>query len=276
MLGLGSTVFANILAAIIVGVFGWILSILLRLPFVYRKRRRLFQFFGITKECPRLMVYLSTVFVHPFGSEDFRGEVRSFAGPAVPATELSTIEPIAELFNDPLLDSLPATIRTWLGEKVHWSFGKISPIFASSPHDRNQVERGNIITVGSQYYNSAGDLYTETCNPVLKIEQVGQTMVICVKQGARQGDVFQPRVGQADDLAIVEKLQDAATQSTVFIAAGLGIVGTMGAVRFMAEKWEKLHEDFGMKPFTICLRFQDVGSDPNVLMKPVELSRFQT
>jgi len=50
----------------------------------------------------------------------------------------------------------------------------------------------------------------------------------------------------------------------------------MGAVHFIVERWEKLREDFGTKPFAICLRFQDVGSDPNVLMKPVELSRFQT
>jgi len=206
MLGLGSNVLAEILAAITLIFLGWILSVLLRLPFVYRKRRRLFEFFEITEECPRLIVYLSTVFVRMWGSEDFRGEARSFTGPAVPAAELSTIEPIARLFNDPFLDSLPISIRAWLGNKVHWSFRKISPIFSSSPHDRNQVEKGNIITVGSQYYNSAGDLYTETCNPILKMEQAGQPMVIRVKRGARQGDVFQQRAGQADDLAIVEKI----------------------------------------------------------------------
>ena len=58
MLGLGSNVLAEILAAITLIFLGWILSVLLRLPFVYRKRRRLFEFFEITEECPRLIVYL--------------------------------------------------------------------------------------------------------------------------------------------------------------------------------------------------------------------------
>ncbi len=273
MFELGSNILAEILATIILIFLGWILSILLRLPFVYRKRRRLFEFFGITEKCPRIEVYLSTVFVHMWGSEDFRGEARSFGGPAVPAAELATIEPITRLFNDPFLDGLPTSIRAWLGEKVHWSFRKISPIF-SSPKDRNQVEHGNIITVGSQYYNSAGDLYTETCNSILKMVQVDDNMVIRVERGARKGDLFRARTDHVDDLSIVEKLHDAATQSTVFIAAGLGVVGTMGAVHFIVDKWDQLRKDFGTEHFAICLRFQDVGSDPNILMRPIELSRF--
>ena len=275
MLGLGSDVLANILAVVLIGIGGWIVSFPLRLPFVYCKRRQLFQFFGIKKDSPKFIVYLSTVFVQTGGSVDFKGIPRTFAGPAVPAAELSTIEPIARLFNDPLLDSLPTPIRAWLGNKVHLSFQNISPVFLSSPQDRNQVEQGNIITVGGQYYNSAGDLYTTTCNPILRMEQVGQAMVIRVKRGPRQGDIFQLRPGQADDLAIVEKLSDSTTKSTVFIAAGLGVVGTMGAVHFLVENWEKLRRDFDTKPFAICLRFQDIGSDPNVLKKPVELSRLQ-
>lgn len=275
MLGLGSDVIANILAAIILAVLGWIISIVLRLPFIYRKRRNLFRFLGITKESPRLVVYLSTVFVRPFGSEDFRGQARSFAGPSTPAAELGTIEPLAALFNDPFLDGLPERLRAWLGERVHWSFQKISPVFLSSPHDRNEVERGNIITVGSQYYNSAGDLYTETFHPILKMEQVNLGMVIRATQGQRQGDLFQQRAGQDDDLAIVEKLHDAATQGTIFFAAGLGVVGTIGAVLFIVHTWERLYRDFGTAPFAICLRFQDIQRDPNVLMRPIELSSFR-
>jgi hypothetical protein len=199
----------------------------LRLPFTYRKRRQLLQFFGLTKDRPKIIVYLSTVFVLPGGSVDFRGTPRTFAGPAVPSAELNVIEPIARIFNDPLLDGLPTPIREWLANKVHWSFQRIVPVFSASPRDRNQVEQGNIITVGSQFYNSAGDLYTETCSPVLKMQGTGHGMVIRVTQGPRANDTFQQRPGQADDLAIVEKLCDNATSSTVFIAAGLGVVGTM-------------------------------------------------
>jgi hypothetical protein len=271
---LGSDVLANILAAIIIGIAGWLLSIILRLPFIYRRRRKLFEFFGVTKDRPQILVYLSTVFVIPGGSVDFRGTPRTFAGPAVPAAELSTIEPVTRLFNDPSLDSLPSTFRKWLGDKVHWSFRPIAPVFSSSPDNRNQVKQGNIITVGSQYYNSAGDLYTETCNPILKMTPNNQGMVIQVKKGSRTGDVFQPRQGHADDLAIVERLRDNPTGSNVFIAAGLGVIGTMGAVHFIVNNWAKLASDFGNEPFAICLRFQDVDKDPNAVMKPVELSRF--
>lgn len=267
-------VLANILTAIIIGIAGWLLSTILRLPFIYRRRRKLFEFFGVTKDRPQIRVYLSTVFVIRGGSIDFRGTPRTFAGPAVPAAELSTIEPISQLFIDSSLDALPSAFRKWLGDKVHWSFRPITPVFSSSPNNRKEVAQGNIITIGSQYYNSAGEVYTETCNPILKMIPNGQGMIIRVEKGPRTGDVFQPRQGQVDDLAIVERLRDNPTRSNVFIAAGLGVIGTMGAVHFIVNNWAKLANDFGIEPFAICLRFQDVSKDPNAVMKPVELSRF--
>ena len=276
MKGLGSDILANIIAGVLVGILAWIVPLLVLLPFVFFKKRRLFQFFGITKECPSFIVYLSTVFVVPGGSVDFRGTPRTFAGPAVPAAELYIIEPVAKFFSDRLLNNLPSPIRKWLGDKVHWLFLPISPTFKGSPQERSQVEQGNILTVGSQYYNSAGDLYTETCNPILRMVQDDQgKMVIRVKRGPRAGDIFEQRTGQPDDLAIVEKLYDNATNSTVFIAAGLGVVGTMGAVHFLVENWAKLREDFCTKPFAVCLRFQNIRTDPNAFRKPLELSRFQ-
>lgn len=275
MFGLGQDILSNIIAAIILGILGWFLSILLRLPFVYRKRRLLFQFFGITKENPNLTVYLSTVFVQNGGSVDFRGVPRTFTGPAIPSAELSTIEPLSRLFNDPLLDGLPKPLREWLSEKVHWSFQSISPVFTSSPQDRNHVAHTNIFTVGSQYYNSAADIFTETCNPILKMVQVGQRTIVRVSRGAREGDTFEQRPQQSDDLAIVEKIFDEANNRFVFFAAGLGVIGTIGAVHFTAKNWSKLMDDFDTKPFAICLRFQDVLNDPHAYKKPVELSRFQ-
>jgi len=275
MLGLGSNILTNVLAMIAVGLAGWFLTTTLRLPFVYRRRRNLFKFFGMSGSDARLTAYLSTVFVQPGGSLDFRGTARTFAGPAIPFAELSTVEPIAKLFSDPLLEGLPAPIRAWLGNKVHWSFGSITPDFRASPQDRNAVACGNLLTVGSQYYNSAGDLYTETLGTILKMEQVPQGMRIRVQGGPRAGDSFQPRPGQPDDLAIVEKLYDQATKSTVLVAAGLGVVGTMGAVYFIVERWQELFEEFGTGRFAICLRFQNVVDDPSAFKKPIELSRFE-
>lgn len=268
-------VLSNLLANVVYVILGGIFFVLLGLPFVYRKRRNLFKFFGLTKDNPKLIVYFSTVFVQPYGSKDFRGEQRSFWGPAVPASELFTIMPIAALFKDTLLDNLPVPLRNWLGNKVHWSFKPIFPIFSASPEARNQIEQSNIITIGSQYYNSVGDLYTETCSPFLKMEQVGEKMIIRVRKGPRVGDVFELRSGETDDLAIVERLYDKETKTTVFIAAGVGVVGTVGAVLFIVERWRNLQKDFGSKCFAYCLRFQDIWNDPNAYRKPIELSRFQ-
>jgi hypothetical protein len=123
----------------------------------------LFKFLGLTPDNPHFTVYLSSLFVQPGGAVDFRGTPRCFAGPAVSAAELSVIEPVRRLFSNAVLDGLPASLRSWLARNAHWSFGAITPDIWASPQDRHKVEAGNLLTVGSQYYNSAGDLYTETC-----------------------------------------------------------------------------------------------------------------
>lgn len=275
MSDIGLNVLANILAALIVAILGWLASIVLRLPSVYRQRCNLFEFLGVSQDEHRFLVYLSTLFIAPGGSADFRGARRSFQGPAIPAVELTIVQPTSQLFISPFLRSLPASMRKWLGNKVHWAFREILPEFSPSPPNRNEVEPTNMLTVGSQYYNAAGDLYAETGDPFLKMEQVGTTMVIRVRKGPRKDDVFQQRPNCNDDLAIVEKLLDEAHGTTVFIAAGLGVVGTRGAVQYLVDNWSQLREDFGAAPFAICLRFQDVATDPNAYKKPIELSRFR-
>lgn len=274
MEALGLSIAAEILAAILLAVIGWLLSIILRLPFVYRQRKDLLQFFGISEDNHRFLVYLSTLFVARGGAADFRGQRRTFQGPAIPAVELTTVQPVSQLFVAPYLLSLPGFIRRWLGD-VHWAFKQLLPEFTFSPPDRQLVESANMLTVGSQYYNSAGDLYTETGDPYLKMEQVNGEMLIRVTKGPRQGDVFRQRPGETDDLAIVERFFDEAHNITVFIAAGLGVVGTLGAVHYLVDNWRQLKKDFGTEPFAICLRFQDIAADPNAYKKPVELSRFQ-
>lgn len=275
MQGLGSNIIEQIFAAILIAMAGWLLSLVLRLPFVYRQRRELLAFFGLTRDNPTFLVYLSTLFVTPGGSADFRGNRRSFQGPAIAAIELSTVQPVSQLFISPFLLGLPASIRRWLGNSVHWTFRQVLPEFSPSPADRNQVEPTNMLTVGSQYYNAAGDLYADTGDPFLKMEQVGTGMLIRVRKGPRNGDAFQQRPNHADDLAIVERLFDEAHKTSIFIAAGIGVVGTLGGVHYLADNWQQLHKDFGTEPFAVCLRFQDVSIDPNAYKKPVELSRFQ-
>lgn len=270
---LGSNVLAEIIATVLLALLLWLLSIPLRLPLVYRKRRQLFEFFGLTKDTPNLLVYLSTVYVRSGGSVDFQGVPRTFSGPAIPSAELSIVEPLSKLFSNPFLDGLPMSFRNWLASRVHWSFKSITPTFKASPQDRTMVEKGNVFTVGSRYYNSAADLYADTINPILSMVQINRKMKIKVQQGPQLGDVFEQRQGQVDDLAIVEKLYDSDTNTTIFFAAGLGVVGTLGAVNFIIDKWTNLQEDFGSSPFGICLRFENVRKDPNAYKRAIELFR---
>lgn len=265
----------EIAAGLAVAAILGLVAIVLGLPYIRRRRRGLLRFFGLTKDNQRFLVYFSTLFVRTNGAADFRGRRRSFQGPAVPATELTTAQPISQLFANPLLLSLPASVRSWLGEKVHWTFRQIMPEFSFSPPSTNRVEPTNMITIGSRYYNSAGDLYAETGDPFLKMEQVGQGMVIRVRKGQRRGTEFTQRPGHRDDLAIVEKLHDGAHKTSVFIAAGLGEVGTLGAVHYLVNNWKQLHKDFGSEPFAICLRFENIGDDPFAFEKPVEEARLQ-
>jgi hypothetical protein len=273
MLDLGSNLLVNVLAGLILVVLGWVIRAPLRLPFVYRKRDRLLGFFGVTKENLSQTIYLSTVFVTQGGSADFQGDRRTFSGPAVPDYELKAIQPLVQLFDDPFLDGLPVPLRNWLSNTVHWSFRQLSPEILASPRDRNQVRHGgSLITVGSQYYNSAGDLYTETLEPYLRMMVYSSLAIIQVQRGPREGDVIRQDFNATpQDFAILEKLHDHATDTTVFIAAGLGTLGTTGAVYYLARNWHELRQRFGDSPFALCLRFDDIVADPHAHLKPTEV-----
>ncbi|MCL5994692.1 MAG: hypothetical protein M1546_01400 [Chloroflexi bacterium] len=101
-------------------------------------------------------------------------------------------------------------------------------------------------------------------------------MVIRVQRGPRKGDTFDKRDGQPDDIAIVEKLIDQTTKSTIFIAAGVGASGTVGALYYLMGNWRNLSKRFDSSPFAICIRFQDIPNDANWLKKPIELAAFHT
>ncbi|HEY0607646.1 MAG TPA: hypothetical protein VGD58_32315, partial [Herpetosiphonaceae bacterium] len=58
---IGTNVVANIIASLLLLSLGAVLAIVLRLPFLYRQRRDLFQFLGINKEGQKYVAYFSTV-----------------------------------------------------------------------------------------------------------------------------------------------------------------------------------------------------------------------
>jgi len=273
--------FVNVLANIVadIGAFlllGGVPLLILSSRYIIGKRRRLLAFLGIEEDHSDFTVYLSTLFVKRFGSLDFRGTPRSYRGPAIPFYEMAVASIINSLFDAPLLDELPNRMRDWLSSK-YWPLKNIRPVLKPSPDDKQKVRPGNVLAVGSPAYNSAAALYTETCDPFLKFEELenGPTVIRVVK-GLRKGDVLDDTRKAGDDTAIVERLYDKATKSTIFIAAGHGVHGTAGAVHYIVDNWEKLYRDFGTRPFAMCLLFRSLTTDPNAVQKPVELGRFAT
>lgn len=263
----GISIFEEVLIGTLVGFVLWLLPLLLRIILTSSSRRQLIKFFGVTREHQIPIVYFSTVFVTRFGSKDFKGEPRSFFWPAIPDAELRVIQPLSRIFESSTLNNLPAWIRVWLSNSVHWSFSQIQPELLSSPENTRDVRQGGcIITVGSQYYNSAGTLFAETLSPLL---QMDASSGISVVHGANAGEEFHFETN--GDIAIVEKLYDRATDTTGFILAGMGIIGTIGAVHYLFTNWHELYQRFDDQPFAICLRFANTNNDPNTHLRPTEL-----
>lgn len=248
--------------------------LILSLRYIVGRRRRLLEFFGLTKDHSDLTVYLSTLFVESGGSRDFRGVARTFSGEATPAYESEVAPIIGTLFDAPLLDDLPDRLRSWLGSKVHWSLRPIRPTVCPSPRDCSSVQPGNAFIVGSPAYNSVADLYAKTCNPFLRFEQTRAPTVIRVVRGPTKGKILDTERGQDDDTALVERVVDEATDHTAIMVAGHGVPGTVGAVHYVADNWEKLHQKSDTRPFAICLLFPSVYRDATAIHRPVVLARF--
>jgi len=248
-----------------------VLVLVLGLPRVRLRRRSLFKFLGVTKQQPAFRVYLSTVFVTPGGAVDFRGAARTFAGPAIPAGELAAVGELAHMFSDAILDELPGRLRRWLARRVSWVFQSVTPELLASPPDPGLVTPGNTLTVGSRYYNSATEVVAQSGRMTLTFDLAKAPPGIRVTSGRDSGRVFQLRAGEADDLAILEKVADERNDSTAFVAAGLGEVGSRGAADYFATNWRELYSRYGTKAFSLCLRFQNVNADPNAHRRAEEL-----
>jgi hypothetical protein len=269
MIDFGSDVLKNIVIGVALIVLGWLIRLPLLIPIVFVRRRRQMNFFGVTKQHPRQIAYLSTLFVLPGGSTDFRGTPRSFSDLAVADYELRAIPILDEIWEAPLLDGLPSFFRAQLA-RADWRFGNIELQVKSSPRDKKDVKRGgSILTIGSQFYNSAGDLYLNSLDTFLVMEEKNG-MVIRVRKGKETDKLYAP-FGQINDLAIIERAVDTATGTTVFFLAGLGINGTLGAVYHLAKHWNILSKKYKAKPFALCLGFKDVLNDPNAFMRPTVL-----
>ena len=119
---------------------------------------------------------------------------------------------------------------------------------------------GSIITVGSQGYNVVTNYYLSRNLCQMQITQNGT--VIEIMKGRYKGEVIQ-RPSNKHDIAILERLADQTEQgTTIIIGAGLGVIGTMGAIQYLIDNWEELYKTYNERDFALALQFGPTGSQP--------------
>jgi hypothetical protein len=239
--------FSSIIIVFLLTVAGFIF-------FAFSKQRKLRRFFGIKKESQDIDVYLSSLFIPQYTSTGFDGRPRSYQGPAIPIGELGIIASLASALKLSGFDNIPAFIRDMLA-KVNKNFQPLNINPKASPLKETEINfrsGSTIITVGSQGYN----IVTNYCvdNNLSQMQIVENGTAIQIMKGKRQGEIVRP-VSDKHDIAILEKLTERTRDNTtIFIAAGLGVLGTMGTIQYLVDKWEKLASEYP-DDFAFILQF---------------------
>jgi len=78
-------------------------------------------------------------------------------------------------------------------------------------------------------------------------------------KGKDKGEVIRPASNQ-HDIAILERLIDhTRNNTTIIIGAGLGVIGTMGAIQYLIDHWQELDKTYRNREFALVLQFGPVG-----------------
>lgn len=225
------------------------------------KQRKLMRLLGIDKNIRRVNIYLSSLFVRSGHGLDFRGVPRTYEGITVPNEEFSAGTAIPGALNFDPFENIPPIIRKQIQEK--WPFFKpISFSVNASPFQVADIDFSSksIITLGSHGYNIVSDYCNTHGLSKLHITQNGT--VIEIVKGKHKGEIIRP-VSRRHDIAILEKVTDGSRDdATILIAAGLGVIGTMGATNYFLNHWQELHKAYDEREFALVLQFGPVGSAP--------------
>jgi hypothetical protein len=228
-----------------------------------RQKRRMFRFFGIQPKTPDFSVYLSVVnVIKPFTTATFRWDAKqqqnivgAYVGPAIPESELLALSRLADILQVDPLQNFPPSIR----DKLTARFDQFKPIrlrLGSSPLRPlpfPDFEYSSLLCVGSQTYNSVTDYYMNYHSGYLQITSSDNRPCIEVLKGERKGRKFYPSAQEGDGyLGMLERLVDDEHGNTVFIAAGVGAAGTIGAVMYLMYGWGELARKYQNRPFAFA------------------------
>ncbi|CAG1008698.1 hypothetical protein ANAEL_03707 [Anaerolineales bacterium] len=241
----------DLLLNIAANIIFWLgLGLFVRYAIINRSRARFLKFFGFTND-KSLVVYLSNLWVPKYKEKPW--------GRVLSGHEFDVTRTVNNLFGSAPLN-LPELVRGlidnfWLDKKPEVSV-QVSPL-----NDKLDLSC-NMIVVGSalknsvrRYFASRNLLYvTITNEPNEPPEDIFTNLLepsFTVMRGKLKGEIVK-RQGQYN-VAVIEKVYNDETLSTVFLCAGLRGDSSWVATEYLARNWRGLYSKFGTKDFVRCL-----------------------
>ena len=246
--------FGDIALTLLPYLIGFLFALISYIFFVLRKQWKLIQFFGADKSARRVNIYLSSLLVPRGCASGFDGLPRSYQGIAIPTEELHLSTPLAKtLMVDPF-ENIPPVFSKYIQEKIP-IFEPLKVKINASPMSEREIDFStrSLIAVGSQGYNVVTHYFVNRNLTQLKISNNGTAIEIM--KGKDKGEVIRPASNQ-HDIAVLERLVDPTNNNTkILICAGLGVIGTMGAIQYLIDHWQELDKTYHLDDFAIVLQF---------------------
>ena len=235
-------------------IIGFLLALFGFILYSLSKQKRIFDFLGVDKNSKQVVIYLSSLLVPPGNAFGFDGLPRSYQGIAIPTGELNISSRLSKELTIDIFEYIPPVIRKSLQEKYVF-FRPLKIRIEASPMRDSDIDFSarSIITVGSQGYNIVTNYCVSQNLTQLRITQNGT--VIEITKGKDTGEIIR-KASDQHDIAILEKLVDYTRNgTTIIIAAGLGVLGTMGAIQCFIDNWQELYKTYGKREFALVLQF---------------------
>ncbi len=230
----------NLISDLIFLVLVTLLAFMGGVIWIRSRRRRIMRFFGIS-QTRRIVVYLSNIRVVQGGSIGVDGVSRSFSGETVSFEEMRVAGEFANLFAFPfpkISQSLSGFLSGWLVDTTRIQLQR-------SPVSETEIDRSTcLVTLGSPAYNIVSQCVEQDTNCHAKFSE-------------DMSSITAYNLPPIDDVrySFLQKITDRDKGTVYFYAAGLSILGTVGAVQYLCDQWADLEKEHRDKGFTVLLVF---------------------
>lgn len=256
-------IWSNILANFLTGIVSIIVGYLLIVVAVLRERRKLFRFFGIRSNNPKLSVYVGRLDVRRTkGNESLR---RGYRGPAINKIEYDGAMLVCDTFNSRLIALIPGRIRDLLSKhNVAWQIMNVAVKISPKLGKEHEIVPDNLVLLGTGVYNRASTIYLAESSCWFEFTRNEQgDRALFWKRGLVRGTEIPGRAVK-QELGVIQRLniqQPRGASRTVFICAGIGSSATYGSIRYLTQNWHRLEQKYKTNEFAICLAFPGQRAD---------------